>query len=121
MSAIDNLIEELSVALAFEDVRIQGYNELLSFPVSLLSEESRVEVGEAISWSSQRLSLIQTGLQALQALWNHGYPIRLQQIAGEPVIVELQSKLQALQIAVAEFDIAPEAILTVSEELPIES
>lgn len=117
MNAIDTLLEELSIAKSFEEVRIMGYEEILAFPTSLLSREASAEVREALDWSMNRLHLINLALLALDALAVDTYPIRIQQVAAEKVIKELKEALEAMRIAVDEFEAPPEAILTVSEEI----
>jgi hypothetical protein len=119
MDTVQLFLAELLSAEAFERVRITGYTEILSFPTSLLSEQTRVEVSDALRWSTDRLTLVMNAITTANALIAHEYPSRLQQVARDEVIVELNDRLSTLQIAVHEFLSAPTGSINVSPEIAI--
>jgi len=116
---IRQFIEELTAAEAFEQIRRHGYDEILALPLTLLSNETRKEVFEALQWSNDRYSRIVDALDSVHSLLDHGFPDRIQQIASEFVIDELKDRLEMMRVAVAEFETAPSGKAEVSEELPI--
>ena len=116
---IRQFIEELTAAEAFEQIRRHGYDQILALPLTLLSNETRKEVFEALQWSNDRYSKIVDALDSVQSLLDHGFPDRIQQIANESVIDELKDRLEMMRIAVAEFETVPTGRAEVSEELPI--
>lgn len=119
MDTIQHLLEELITAETFESVRIEGYRRILSFPENLLSGSARVEVNEALQWSIMRLAYIVRAMGDVKMLIDHGYPLRVQQIAPQDVIEELKSELVTIQLAVDEFDSAPIVTLVVSDEIAV--
>lgn len=115
---LKDLLEELESAHRYEQDRITGHNELLSFPTPvLLSETGRAEVSEALAWSTRRLALLATAIQALQALVDDLYPDRRTQFALAEVIKELRLRLQLMGLAVAEFQESPVGNLTIGAEI----
>lgn len=119
MSEISNFLAELQAAKEFEDSRVKGYEEILSFPATLLSLEARKEVDEAYVWSLTRANLINAALISVSTLLEAGYPERLGQIAPATIISELKDRLLNLSLAVAEFSPPPEAVLNVSPEIKV--
>lgn len=118
---IAEFLEELITAEYFEQIRRSGYDEILSLPRSLLSEETRGEVFDALQWSNTRYSLIVDAIQSVQELINHGYPERVQQIATASAIDELKARLEMMRLAVAEFETAPTGKAEISEEIAIKT
>ena len=119
MDTIQQLLEELITAEAFESVRIEGYRRILSFPENLLSGSARAEVNEALQWSIMRQTYISRTLDEVRRLIDHGYPLRVQQIAPLDVIEELKSELITIQLAVSEFETAPVGTVNVSDEIAV--
>lgn len=116
---IQQFLEELSAAEAFEQIRRHGYDEILAMPPSLLSNETRAEVFDALQWSNLRYSKLVSAKESVQALLDNGFPGRVQQIAQESAITELKDRLEMMRLAVAEFDTAPTGTVEISEELPV--
>jgi hypothetical protein len=112
-------IDELIAAREFENLRIDGYYEILSFPPEFLSDEGRSEVNQALSWSNSRFKLLTGSIEALQALVDNNYPTREPQFASVGVVNELRLRLLMISNAVAEFQEFPEGHLIVSEEMPV--
>jgi len=119
MILIESLLAELKAAEEFESHRIHGYTEILSFPPNLLTDNSRNEVNEALSWSQDRLMNISAAIEGLAFLISHHYPERVQQIAPQIVIDELKLRLESMRLAVGEFESPPLGELIVGEETPI--
>jgi len=119
MDTIQQLLEELIDAETFESVRIEGYRRILSFPENLLSGSARAEVNEALQWSIIRLAYIVNAIADIRILIDHGYPLRVQQIAPLGVIEELIGELITIQLAVDEFETAPVGTLDVSDEIAV--
>lgn len=119
MELIQQINDELTTAETFEQVRLNGYDEILSMPASLLSNTTRDEVIEAMKWSKSRLLDIQQSIDAVKKLITGGYPSRVQQIADQTVITELQNRLEMMRLAVAEFQTPPVATVNISDEIAI--
>ena len=119
MDTIQQLLNELTTAETFESVRIEGYRRILSFPENLLSGSARAEVNEALQWSVMRLAYISTAIDDVKILIDHGYPLRVQQIAPLDVIEELKSELITIRLAVEEFETAPVGTVTISDEIAV--
>jgi hypothetical protein len=116
MTAINGFLDELLIAKAFEEVRLVGYEELLSFHPPLLSNEVLERVSIAHSWSNQRLTYINNNLSTLADLQQHNYPERPPQISNHEGILELNKALLVMQIAIGEFEEAPTLELTFGPE-----
>lgn len=116
---INDFINELLAAENFELIRIVGFDELIALPPNLLSDATRDEVAEALRWSLSRQVALAKAIEAVNILSEHGYPLRPQQIAPLAVITELNERLDAMRIAVAEFETAPTGSAEVSDEIPI--
>lgn len=123
MSVIATFLTELNDAKAFEDIRIIGYQEVLSLPPNLLSALARNEVNEGIVWSQTRANLLELTIVAVTNLLNNTYPDRVAQIAPAEVIAELAAILAKLQVAIGEIKVATVSAIdgttTVSTEHPI--
>jgi len=112
-------LQELQTAFDFEVIRINGYTELLNVPTSLISQESLTEVVEAINWSNTRLALLDQTITALRNLISDGYPERVQQIASETVVAQLQQTLENMRLAVAEFQVPPTVTSIVGPQVQV--
>ncbi len=116
---IQQFLEELLAAEAFEQIRRHGYDEILALPQTLLSDETRAEVFDALQWSNLRFTRIAAAKESVKALLDNGYPERVQQIAPEATIAELKDRLEMMRIAVAEFETAPFGTVKISDEIPV--
>ena len=116
MATLPELIVELDSAHTFEVSRITGYRELLSFPDTLLTQDARREITEAVTWSDNREQLLASSINAVLELINNGYPERDPQFAAANVVRELQLRLAMMQDAVNEFHEIPEGHLTIGDE-----
>lgn len=119
MTTIQQLLDELIASETFEAIRIEGYRRILSFPESLISGSARAEVNDALQWSIMRQAYISRAMGDIKMLIDHGYPLRVQQIAPLDVINELKNELITIQLAVEEFETAPLGTLKVSDEIAI--
>jgi len=120
MPSID--LDALAEARAFEETRIVGYKIILSFPEEVLKElniPGKAETREALAWSENRLAKINGAFAGIDPLLADGYPDRVQQIAPEAVIEQLQASLDILQLAIAEFQPPPSGTLTVGPEIAV--
>lgn len=117
---IVDLQNELTESERYERDRIDGYASLLAAPERLLSQEAKTELNEAIRWSEVREQLIRDHIQTGKALIEHGYPDRLQQVAPQSVIDELNNLLEDERKAVGEFlqNLTTKGTLTVGPEVP---
>lgn len=120
MAAIDTFLTEVSAAIKFEDARSIGYQELLAFPLDILSSAARVEVQEALDWSTWRLKYLVAVETAIQELRKTDYPNREPRIASKEVIEDLNKALIDMTAAISEFSIAIEGNIEVGPEVAIQ-
>lgn len=113
MSAASDLLVELKQAKTFEEIRVVGYSEYLS--LTNLSQEERIEIQEALNFSSERVTKIDNTISTLSALIEDGYPNREKQEASESIILLLKGKLDAMRIAFEEFDVKVTANIVFKE------
>jgi len=119
MNLIEQLHAELTEAEAFERIRMHGYDEILAMSPSLLSDDTRAEVFDALQWSNEHFTRITRAIEHVEDLIDHSYPERVQQIAQESAIAELKDRLEMMRLAVLEFEQAPSGSATISEEIPV--
>lgn len=101
---IDEFLIELKDAQAFEETRINGYKEILSFPSTILSSEARDDVTKAINWSTGRHNAVQRAITSIQALLENGYPDRERVIVSGNVLNELLRDLENFKLAIDELE-----------------
>jgi hypothetical protein len=112
-------LQELQAAFDYEVIRINGYNELLTVPHNLISQESLNEVVEAITWSNNRLALLDQTITFLGNLIAHGYPAREQQVASVDVVAQLRQTLENMRLAVEEFQVPITGSSIVSDQIKV--
>lgn len=113
---ITEFFSEIDKAVFFENERIRGYLGILNLPGTLISEQSKQEIQEALDWSVKRHSLLKEVLLPVQSLMDHGYPDRVKQLAPEAVIDELYDALRLLTLSVDELHDPPILFMDVSDE-----
>lgn len=121
MALINDFNDEISDALDYERARINGYDEILSFSSTLLSEATRAEVTRSRNWSVDRLSMLSLAAVSTNTLMTHDYPARVVQIAPLQAIAELLDRLEMMRLAVSEFHEPPVGSVQISDEIPVTS
>lgn len=114
---LPQLEDELGKAREFEQIRIQGYNEILALSGGVA--EVSAEVREGLAWSAEREQRLGVALEAVVNLMDHGYPARVEQIAPATVIAQIQAYVDAMTAALHELHEPPVGAFQVGPEVRV--